>query len=174
VLGLRSQVSGKAGRRLSAADDSWLVAGSGPWSLVVGRWRKSFSSTQLWNPTFRKPRNVEQLAKNLGKIGLTQRSCGVAGSRYFFGLVVLVLSTLFWFIAFRFVSFPLLVTSWACLGKFDRGDIRPAITVWTLWLALSFSPIDVFPIPKFGTPKLAPLVMGLPRRKTSSAQSAAK
>lgn len=68
--------------------------------------------------------------------------------------------------AFRFVSFPFLVASWACLGKLDRGDTRTAAIVWALWLALTLSPIDVFPIPKFQTPRLVPLVMGLPRRET--------
>jgi hypothetical protein len=86
--------------------------------------------------------------------------------RLSFGLIVLALSTGFWLLAFRFVSLPLLVARWTRVGRFGQGNIRPALKTWFLWLALTLCPIDVFPVPRFRTPKLVPFVMGLPRRET--------
>jgi len=36
-----------------------------------------------------------------------------------------------------------------------------------VWFMVTFSPIDVLPIPKGGPPRLVPLVMGLPTRETA-------
>jgi hypothetical protein len=79
---------------------------------------------------------------------------------------VLLISTFFWVIAFRFVSLPFLIAAWVFFLKFGRNRIRPALIAWTVWLTLTFSPIDVLPIPKGGRPRLVPLVMGLPTRET--------
>ncbi len=89
-----------------------------------------------------------------------------AGIRRGVWLILLLLSTFFWFLAFRFVSLPLLIATWALFVKFRRSDLRPSLIAWMVWLALSFSPIDVLPIPKGGPPRLVPLVMGLPRPET--------
>jgi hypothetical protein len=84
-----------------------------------------------------------------------------------FGFILLVLSSFFWFFAFRFASFPLLILAWVLLIKLGRSDLRPSLLAWAGWLALTFSPIDIFPIPpKTGRPRLVPLVMGLPRPET--------
>lgn len=88
------------------------------------------------------------------------------GARWVVWLALLLLSTLFWFVAFRFVSFPFLVVAWALFAKFGRRGLRPSLLAWTVWLTLSFSPIDVFPIPKGGPPRLVPLIMGLRRHET--------
>jgi hypothetical protein len=40
-------------------------------------------------------------------------------------------------------------------------------SIWAIWLMLTFSPMDVLPIPKGGPPRLVPLVMGLPTRETA-------
>jgi hypothetical protein len=32
--------------------------------------------------------------------------------------------------------------------KLGRSYLRPSLIAWTFWLALTFSPIDIFPIPK--------------------------
>jgi hypothetical protein len=82
------------------------------------------------------------------------------------GIVLLVVSTLFWLVAFRFVSFPVLIVAWILFVKSGRTDLRLSMIAWAVWVALTFSPIDVFPIPKWGRPRLVPLVMGLPRRET--------
>jgi hypothetical protein len=79
---------------------------------------------------------------------------------------VLLISTFFWLIAFRFVSFPFLIATWVFFLKFWRNRIHPALIAWTVWLTLTFSPIDVMPIRKGGRPRLVPLVMGLPTRET--------
>lgn len=70
------------------------------------------------------------------------------GARRVVWVALLLVSTLFWFIAFRFVSFPFLIVTWTLFAKVGRRDLRPSLLAWTVWLALSFSPIDVFPIPK--------------------------
>jgi hypothetical protein len=80
--------------------------------------------------------------------------------------LLFVLSSLFWFISFRFISFPFLIVMWALFVKFGRADLRPSLMAWAVWLALTFSPIDVFPISRAGRPRLVPLVMGLPRPET--------
>jgi hypothetical protein len=84
---------------------------------------------------------------------------------WIFGLIIF-LSTLFWIVAFRFVSFPLLIVTWVLFIKIGRTNLRPSLMAWMVWLVLSFSPIDVFPIPKSGAPRLVPLGMGLPRPET--------
>jgi hypothetical protein len=68
--------------------------------------------------------------------------------------------------AFWFVSLPFLIASWVLLVKVGGKDLRLSLATWAVWLALTFSPIDVFPIPKGGPPRLVPLVMGLPRPET--------
>jgi len=44
-------------------------------------------------------------------------------------------STLFWFIAFRFISFPVLIVAWVL---FKRGgkNFRPLLIAWAVWLLL--------------------------------------
>src|SRR5947209_7329419 len=77
----------------------------------------------------------------------------------------LVSSTLFWFIAFRFISLPVLIVTWA-LFKCGRKDLRPSLIAWAVWLLLTFSPIDVLPFPRRWPPRIVPLVMGLPKHAT--------
>jgi hypothetical protein len=89
-----------------------------------------------------------------------------AGLRWLFGLALILLSTFFWFLALRFVSFPFLILTWVLFVGLGRSDIRPSLMTWAVWLVLSFSPIDVFPLPTAGPPRLVPLVMGLPRPET--------
>ena len=86
--------------------------------------------------------------------------------RWILMFIVLVISTFFWLIAFRFVSLPFLIAAWVFFLKFGRNRIRPGLIAWTVWLTLTFAPIDVLPIPKGGRPRLVPLVMGLPTRET--------
>ena len=93
------------------------------------------------------PRRVTRLAKILG-------------------LFFLLASYLFWLPAFRFVSLPFLIAGWVMFVKSGGSDIRLSLAAWAICIALSFSPIDVFPIPKGGPPRLVPLVMGLPRPET--------
>ena len=81
--------------------------------------------------------------------------------------LVLLVATFFWVGAFRFVSLPFLIAAWALFFKYGRTTIRPPFIALTIWLALTFSPIDILPIPKGGRPRLVPLVMGLPTRKTA-------
>src|SRR5436305_11464228 len=80
--------------------------------------------------------------------------------------LVLTLSTYFLFLGFRFSSLPFLIVSWAFFIMLSCTDLRPSLIVWAVWLALSFSPIDVLPIPRGGRPGLVPLVMGLPPAET--------
>ena len=80
--------------------------------------------------------------------------------------LLLLFSSYFWFLAFRFVSLPFLIATWVMFFKFGSSDIRPSVITCTVSLALSFSPIDIYPIPKGGPPRLVPLVMGLPRPQT--------
>ena len=82
--------------------------------------------------------------------------------RPLFGLA-LILSTFFWFFAFRFIAFPFLVATWTFFFKFGSRDLRPSLAFWAVCLLLCFSPIDVSPIPRGGHPRLVPLVMGFPR-----------
>jgi hypothetical protein len=86
--------------------------------------------------------------------------------RWIVVLIVLLVSAFFWIIAFRFVSLPFLIVAWVLFLKFGRNSIRPSLIAWTVWLTLTFSPIDVLPIPKGGSLRLVPLVMGLPTRET--------
>jgi hypothetical protein len=82
-------------------------------------------------------------------------------------LIVLLASTFFSLLALRFVSLPFLIVAWAFFLRFGRNGIRPSLVTWTVWLMLTFSPIDVLPIPKGGPPRLVPLVMGLPTHETA-------
>src|ERR1700728_5164681 len=79
---------------------------------------------------------------------------------------LLLLTRQIWLIAFRFVSLPSLIAAWVFFLKFGRNRIHPALIAWTVWLTLTFSPIDVMPIRRGGRPRLVPLVMGLPTRET--------
>lgn len=87
--------------------------------------------------------------------------------------VVLLASTFFSLVAWRFVSLPFLVVAWVLFlrfwlfARFRRNRIRPLLSAWTAWLILTFSPIDVLPLPKGGPPRLVPFVMGLPTRETT-------
>lgn len=76
------------------------------------------------------------------------------------------LSTLFWFIAFRFISLPALIVAWVLLCKRAGKDFRPSLIAWAVWLLLTFSPIDVLPFPRGWPPRIVPLVMGLPKHET--------
>jgi len=87
--------------------------------------------------------------------------------RWIILLIVLPMSFLFWLVAFRFVSLPPLIVAWVLFLRSGRNRIRPVLTAWMVWLILIFSPIDVLPFPKGGSPRLVPLVMGLPTRKTA-------
>jgi len=81
--------------------------------------------------------------------------------------VVLMVASLFSLIAFRFVSLPFLIAAWVLFFKYGLTTIRPSFIALTIWLALTFSPIDILPIPKAGRPRLVRLVMGLPTRETA-------
>jgi len=78
----------------------------------------------------------------------------------------LVFSTLFWFIAFRFISLPVLIVAWVLFFKQRGKDLRPSLAAWAVWLLLTFSPIDVLPFPRGWPPRIVPLVMGLPKHET--------
>jgi len=80
---------------------------------------------------------------------------------------VLLVATLFWVGAFRFISLPFLMAAWALFLKYGRTTIRPSFIALIIWLPLTFSPIDILPIPKGGRPRFVPLVMGLPTRETA-------
>jgi hypothetical protein len=82
-------------------------------------------------------------------------------------LLVLLVASLFWVVAFRFVSLPFLIAAWVFFFKYGRTTIRPSFIALIIWLPLTFSPIDILPIPKGGRPRLVPLVMGLPTRQTA-------
>lgn len=77
-------------------------------------------------------------------------------------LLVLLFSGLFWFVALRFISLPFLILAWALFLKCERDHLQSSLSAWAIWLGLAFSPIDEFPIPRVGLPRLVPLVMGLP------------
>jgi hypothetical protein len=62
--------------------------------------------------------------------------------RWIVVFIVLLISTFFCLIAFRFVSFPFLIAAWVFFLKFRRNRIRPALIAWTVWLMLTFAPID--------------------------------
>jgi len=87
--------------------------------------------------------------------------------RWIIVFVVLLVSTFFWLVASRFVSLPPLIVAWVLSLTFGHSRIRPIVIAWTVWLALTFSPIDVIPMPKGGAPRLVPLVMGLPTVETA-------
>jgi hypothetical protein len=109
------------------------------------------------------------------KIAFALRSSSVARTIKFVGFALLLLSSsFFWLLAFRFVSLPFLIASWVLLVKVGGKDLRLSLATWAVWLALTLSPIDVFPIPKGRTPRLVPLVMGLPRAETVALQNAGK
>jgi hypothetical protein len=83
------------------------------------------------------------------------------------GLALLLLGlSCFWLLAFRFVSLPFLIVSWILFIKSRGSGFRSVVVTCVMSLTLCFSPIDILPIPKGGTPRLVPLVMGLPRRET--------
>jgi hypothetical protein len=82
-------------------------------------------------------------------------------------LLVLLGASLFWGVAFRFVSLPFLIAAWVLFFKYGRTTIRPSFIALIIWLPLTFSPIDILPIPKGRRPRLVPLVMGLPTRQTA-------
>jgi hypothetical protein len=88
-----------------------------------------------------------------------------AGTRSVVGLG-LGLSTLFWFIAFRFISFPVLIVTWVLVLKRGGKDLHPSLIAWAAWTLLTISPIDVLPFPRGWPPRIVPLVMGLPKRET--------
>jgi len=101
------------------------------------------------------------------KIALPPRSSTVAKAVKILGFALLLLcSSCFWLLAFRFASLPFLIASWVLFIKFGGSDFRPSFVTCVVSLALSFSPIDILPIPKGGPPRLVPLVMGLPRPET--------
>ena len=87
--------------------------------------------------------------------------------RWIVVLLVLLAATLFWVGAYGFVSLPFLTAAWVLFLKYGRTTIRPSLIAMTIWLPLTFSPIDILPIPKGGRPRLVPLVMGLPTRETA-------
>ncbi len=101
------------------------------------------------------------------KIAFPLRSSDVVKAIKFLGFALLLLSSsFFWLLALRFLSLPFLIASWVLFVEVGDKDIRPSLAIWAFWLALTFSPIDVLPIPRRGPPRLVPLVMGLPRRET--------
>ena len=100
------------------------------------------------------------------KIVFSLRSSSVAKAVKILEFVILLSSSFFWLLAFRFISLPFLIASWILFVTRGGRDLRFSLTTWAVWLALTFSPIDVFPIPKGGRPRLVPLVMGLPRSET--------
>ena len=81
--------------------------------------------------------------------------------------LILLSSSFFWLLAFRFVSLPFLIASWVLFIKFGGQDLHLSLATWAVGLALTFSPIDVLPLPKGGPPRLVPLLMGLPTRETA-------
>lgn len=101
------------------------------------------------------------------KIAFPLRSSSVPKALRFVGFALLLLSSsFFWLLAFRFVSLPFLIASWVLFVKVGGKDLRLSLAPWAVWLALTLSPIDVFPIPRGGPPRLVPLIMGLPRPET--------
>jgi hypothetical protein len=81
--------------------------------------------------------------------------------------LVLLVATIFWVGAFRFVSLPFLLAAWVFFLMYGRTTVRPTLITLMIWLPMTFSPIDVLPIPKGRRPRLVPLVMGLPTRETA-------
>jgi hypothetical protein len=81
--------------------------------------------------------------------------------RWVAALIVLLVSTFFSLLAFRFVSLPFLIAAWVFFLRYGRKRIRPSFITSAVWLMLTYSPIDVLPMPKGGAPRLVPLVMGL-------------
>lgn len=79
----------------------------------------------------------------------------------------LVASTLFWFIAFRFISLPVLVVAWVYFVKRSSKGIRPSLAACAVFVLLTFSPIDVQLVPRGWPPRIVPLVMGLPTHETA-------
>lgn len=55
-------------------------------------------------------------------------------------------SSFFWLIAFRFISFPLLILTWVL---FLRARHPPSLLIaFEFWLLLTFSLMDIFPVPR--------------------------
>jgi len=108
----------------------------------------------------------EGAADLLGTTGFRMNQVAKTQFRWVVGIALLILSTFFWFSAFRFISFPFLVATWILLLTFKARLSLPVLSVWAVWLALSFSPVDIYPLPKGGPPRLVPLVMGLPTPET--------
>ena len=82
-------------------------------------------------------------------------------------MILLLLSAFFSLLAFRFVSIPSLIVAWVLFLRLGRNRLRPSLLAWAVWLVLTFSPVDILPMPKGGFPRLVPLVMGLPTRETA-------
>jgi len=87
--------------------------------------------------------------------------------RWIVVFLVLLVATLSWVGAYQFVSIPFLIAAWVLFLKSGRTTIRPSLIALTICLPLTFSPIDILPLPKGGRPRLVPLVMGLPTRETA-------
>jgi hypothetical protein len=81
--------------------------------------------------------------------------------RWIVVFLVLLLATLFWVGAYRFVSLPFLITAWVFFLKCGHTTIRPSFIAMTIWLPLTFCPIDILPIPKGGRPRLVPLICAM-------------
>lgn len=80
---------------------------------------------------------------------------------------VLVIATLFWLgVSMRFISLPFLVIGWGLYFN-KKPSIRPAFICLSLFIPLTFSPVDVMPLHKRWPPRLVPLVMGLPTPETA-------
>src|SRR5215467_354685 len=99
-----------------------------------------------------------------------ERSSRVGNPVKTLGLALLLLpSSCFCLLAFRFVSLPFVIASWILFIRFAAfagREWRPSFIACAVALVQSFSPIDIFPLPRRGLPRLIPLVMGLPRPET--------
>jgi len=147
---------------------SWFIT-----ALLFGKWWCEQSQpTATWAPFILRGMGIFQQPSRTSadidrKIAFPLRSSNVEKTIKFLAFVFLLLSSsFFWLLAFRFVSLPFLIASWVLFVKVGVKDLRLSLATWGVWLALTFSPIDVFPIPKGGSPRLVPLVMGLPRPET--------
>ena len=69
------------------------------------------------------------------KITFPLRSSSVAKAIKFIGIAVLLLSSSsFWLLAFRFVSLPFLISSWVLFVKAGGKDLRLSLATWAVWL----------------------------------------
>lgn len=84
------------------------------------------------------------------------------------GILILLALSYFSLIAFRFIALPVLIATWVVFVRLGKRDLRPPLILCMIWLALTFSPVDIAPIPNRGggPPRLVPLVMGLPTPET--------